>query len=237
MSLPVSVRRTLVFVLALSFTGVWMDAQSNATGAATAEIPDGFQSTAEQLRAASSAVPVNTDFDAQILLEEGTYHVEADGTLSYRHRLIYRVDSSAGVANWAEISMQWDPWFENPAQLQARVLEPSGKFATLEEKTITDAPVKADDSETFSSEHVRRAPLPGVEIGSIVEQVETVKEKTPYFAAGSLYRFTLSSGVPAAKVRVVVDIPATLPYKDLLHNLPTVSVQRTEADGRRAHCV
>jgi tetratricopeptide (TPR) repeat protein len=233
MSNPLRFRRIPVLVLALSFAAGWLHAQTGAPAPASPELPDSFQSTAEQLRAASAAVAVNTDFDAQILLEEGTYRIESDGTLSYRHRLIYRVDSSAGVANWAEISMQWDPWYEQPAQLEARVLEPNGQFATLEPRTITDAPVKADDSETFSSEHVRRAPLPGIAIGAIVEQVQTVNEKTPYFAEGSLYRFVLSSGVPAARVRLIVDTPSALPFKDRILNLPSIPIDRTEVNGRR----
>ena len=60
----------------------------------------------------------------------------------------------------------------------------------LDQKTITDAPVKGDDTETFSSEHVRRAPLPGMAVGSIVEETESVDEKIPYFSGGNIYRYT-----------------------------------------------
>jgi tetratricopeptide (TPR) repeat protein len=173
------------------------------------------------------------NYETQILLEEATYTIADDGTMAYRHRIIYRVDSAEGVQHWSEISAQWDPWFEKPAQLGARVLQADGRFAELDQKTVTDAPINAEDDETFSSEHVRRAPLPGVAVGSIVEQVQEVDEKIPYFAGGGIYRFFFREGVPLGHVRVVVDMPAALPFKEAIHELPALVVERNETGGRR----
>jgi tetratricopeptide (TPR) repeat protein len=192
-----------------------------------------FASTIDELHAASSAVPTDHAYDVQILLEEGIYRIADDGTLDYRHRMIYRIDSAAAIENWSEISADWDPWYEKPAQLHARVLQTDGHFVELDQKTITDAPVKADDDETFSSAHVRRAPLPGISVGAIIEETEEVEEKTPYFSGGSLYHFAFRQNVPMARSRVIVDLPATLPYKDAVHHLPTLAINRSAASGRR----
>jgi hypothetical protein len=192
-----------------------------------------FTSTVAELQAASAAMAPDHDYATQILLEEGSYTFAEDGTLSYQHRLIFRVDAQAAVDGWSEISAQWDPWFEKPAQLHARILQANGQFVELDQKTVTDAPIKADDDETYSSEHVRRAPLPGVSIGSIVEETETVDEKTPYFPGGGLYRFSFRENVPAARIRMMVDLPSGKPYKDLVQLLPQLAVQRQDAAGRR----
>jgi tetratricopeptide (TPR) repeat protein len=189
--------------------------------------------SADELKSASAAVPVSKEFGTEILYEEGTYRIGSDGALQYRHRLIYRVDTDDAAKGWAEISADWDPWFEAPAQLHARVLQANGTFVELDQKTVTDAPVKADDSETFSSEHVRRAPLPGMAVGSIVEETEETDEKTPYFSGGGLYRFYFRENVPVGRERMIVELPASMPYKDAVHELPAVSVTRTEADGTR----
>jgi len=192
-----------------------------------------FSLSAADLKAASAAIPVTKDYAVEILYEEGLYRIAADQTLRYRHRMIYRVDAEGAVTGWGEMSSQWDPWFENPSQLHARVLQANGTFVELDQKTVTDAPVRADDSETFSSEHVRRAPLPGMAVGVIVEETEEVDEKSPYFAGGALYRYAFRDNVPVARARLTVEFPAATPYKDLIHELPGLSIARSESDGTR----
>jgi len=207
-----------------------------AQGPAAGESPFAgapFALSSADLKIASDAVPVTKEYPAEILYEEGIYRIGVDGTLKYQHRLIYRVDGESAVKGWAEVSTAWDPWFENQAQIHARVLQPNGVFVELDQKTITDAPVKAEDSETFSSQHVRRAPLPGMAVGCIVEETENLDENTPYFAGGALYRFAFRENVPSGRTRLVVELPSGTPYKDLTHEVPGLSVSRTEADGTR----
>ena len=206
---------------------------------AFAQSPDlsapAFTVSAADLQSLSATIPVDKQFPAQVLYEEAKYQIAADGTLTYTHRMVYRVDSDAAVRGWAEVSAQWDPWFEKPAQIHARVLQPDGTFVELDQKTITDAPIKVEeqDDDTFSSAHVRRAPLPGMAIGSIIEEQQITQEKIPYFSAGALYRFGFRANIPAARIRMITETPAALPYKDLIHDLPNLSVTRQQTDGVR----
>jgi len=204
---------------------------------ALAQTPDlataPFTLSAADLQSLSATIPVDKQFAAQILYEEASYKIAADGTLLFTHRMVYRADSDAAVKGWAEVSAQWDPWYEKPAQIRARVLQPNGTFVELDQKTITDAPVKAEDDVTFSSAHVRRAPLPGMALGSIIEEQETTEEKVPYFSAGALYRFGFRNNMPTARIRMVVDMPSTLPFKELIHDLPNISIDRQNANGQR----
>ncbi|SNS85693.1 Transglutaminase-like superfamily protein [Granulicella rosea] len=223
-------RRNCLFPL-LSIAALFASRALFAQTPTFAEAP--FSATVAELRAASAAAPVDHDYEVQVLLEEGVFRTAADGTLFYQHRMIYRLDSAEGVKDWAEISSGWDPWYEKMAGLHARVLRPDGDFIELDQKTVTDAPVSAEDNETFSSSRVRRAPLPGLAIGSIVEETETVEEKTPYFAGGSVNRFGFHPNVPTLRERVIVELPASFPYKDKLRNLPGVAIARSEKDGVR----
>ena len=192
-----------------------------------------FSVSVEELRAASAEMPPTKDYGTEILYEEGKYQIGESGLLTYTHRMIYRVDTDATVMGWAEISSNWDPWYEKPSQIHARVLQPNGTYAELDQKTVTDAPVKAEDDETFSSEHVRRAPLPGMAIGSIVEEQEIVEEKTPYFPGAGLYRFGFQENVPVRLTKLIVETPAGVPFHEKLHNLPGVVIERKELGGKR----
>lgn len=228
--------RVFGLALLLGFSSASFLPQAPAQGIPT--LPERFDGApftvgVENLRGVSALVPVSKEFGAEVLYEEGKYEISADGKLTYTHREVYRVDSEAAVTGWAEVSAQWDPWYEQPAQIHARVLQPNGTFVELDQKTITDAPVKGDDSETYSSAHVRRAPLPGMAIGSIVEEEETVEEKTPYFSGGSVYGFAFRDNVPVARKRLIVEMPSSLPYKEMIHDLPKLVVDRKDAGGQR----
>jgi tetratricopeptide (TPR) repeat protein len=220
----------LLGFLFLAFNST-LTAQSALSAAPFAGEP--FTITAAELKDASTVIPPTKEYAAEILYEEGHYRIAADGLLRYQHRLIYRVDSEEAVKGWSEIRAEWDPWFENQAQLHARVLQPSGTFVELDQKTITDAPVKGDDSETFSSQHIRRAPLPGMAVGSVVEETESTDEKIPYFSGGNLYRYIFRDNVPVGRSRLIVELPSSMPYKDAIRELPGLSINKTETDGTR----
>jgi tetratricopeptide (TPR) repeat protein len=228
--------RACIFSCLVSLLFLFFGSLLAAQSAPAPESPYGataFVLSAADLKNASAAIPVTKEYPAEVLYEEGLYRIGADGTLKYQHRLIYRVDAENAVKGWSEVSTSWDPWFENQAQIHARVLQSNGTFVELDQKTITDAPVKAEDRDTFSSQHVRRAPLPGMAVGSIVEETENLDENTPYFAGGALYRFVFRENVPCGRTRLIVELPSTTPYKDLIHELPGLSVSRTEMDGTR----
>jgi hypothetical protein len=70
-------------------------------------------------------------------------------------------------------------------------------------------------------------------IGSIVEEQEITEEKIPYFSAGALYRLGFRENMPVARMRMIVEIPSSLPFKDNIHDLPNLSVDRKEDNGQR----
>ena len=119
-----------------------------------------FSMSASAIRTASASVPSDKISDATILYEETDYLISTKGTLNFVHRIVYRIETNNGVQGWAEASMEWDPWYQNPSQISARVLQRIGTFATLDPKTITDSPVNSGEDESYTSTRVRKAPLP-----------------------------------------------------------------------------
>ncbi len=214
-----------------------LSAQTSATQAA--QLPPSpfegapFSMSASAIRSASASVPADKISDAAILYEETDYRISAAGTLGFVHRIAYRIETNNGVEGWAEASMDWDPWYQNPAQINARVLQNDGTFVTLDQKTITDAPVNSEDAESYTSTRVRKGPLPGISIGSIVEEVVSVDEKQPYFADGSVFRYLFANSAFTQREKVVVELPSSMPFRDNISNLPDLAVTHSDSGGVR----
>ena len=112
-------------------------------------------------------------------------------------------------------------------------MQTDGTFVSLDPKTITDSPINSDEAESYTSTRIRKAPLPGISVGSIVEEVVSVDEKQPYFPDGTVYRYPLANGAFTQREKVVVELPSSLPFRDKITDLPQLSVTRTENDGMR----
>lgn len=192
---------------------------------------DTFHNTAAELQAVSTAHPAVGGGAATVLFEETAYRYAADGSHRYQHRLIYRIDTQAGVESWGEASADWDPWYQKPSNIRARVLTTAGTFVELDPKTITDAPINSDEQDTYTSQRIRKAPLPGMAVGSIVEEEETVDDKRAFSKTGSTQTYFLLRNVPAATQRVVVEVPSGTPFQDHIENMPSLHAIKQEKDG------
>lgn len=221
--------RNGLLVFSLSFPVLAVSAVAQQTSAVAVLDGTSFHNTREELQRASNSVPYDKRSPATLLLDTTLYRFNADGTMHYERRSIYRIDNQAGVDNWSEAAMQWEPWYEKPSEIKARVLRPDGTFAELDPKTITDAPINGDENDTYSSAHVRRAPLPGAAIGALVEKVQIVDQKRPYFAAGMAYRYRFGNNIPSAREIVTVEVPEGSTFHDAVLNLPgQIAVNRRE---------
>lgn len=192
-----------------------------------------FSMSASAIQNASASVAADKISDATILYEETDYRISTSGILTFVHRLVYRIETNNGVQGWSEASMDWDPWYQNPSQINARVLQNDGTFTTLDQKTITDAPLSSENAESYTSTRIRKAPLPGTSLGSIVEQVVSVAEKQPYFADGSVFRYVFANGAFTQREKLVVELPSSMPFRDTISNLPQLAVTHSDTGGMR----
>ena len=120
-----------------------------------------FSASVEELRAASAKIPAEKFMEATVLFERDAYAFDAEGRVTYRHWIIYRIETQAGVDSWSETHSQWEPWYQNQPEIRARVISADGKVSTLDQKTITDGPANEDSEDTYTDARVRKAPLPG----------------------------------------------------------------------------
>jgi len=171
--------------------------------------------------------------ESTVLFERDAYTFDPQGRVTYKHSLIYRVETQAGVESWAETRTSWEPWYQNQPEIRARVIAADGKVSTLDPKTITDGPAAASSEETYTDARMRKAPLPAMAIGAIVEEETTVADKQPFFSAGGVYRDLFIRSVPIVHSELLIDVPEKAPLQYRVHLMPSIKTTDTVTDGTR----
>lgn len=192
-----------------------------------------FQAPAADLRKAADAIAPEKFMDATVLFERDSYQIKEDGRVTYRHSMIFRIETQAGIEDWAEISARYAPWHQNQPGIQARVILPDGRVTQLDPKTIIDGPASEEDNDIYSDDRIRKAPLPALAVGAIVEEEAVTEDKLPYFAGGGVYRDYASRDVPIVRSELVIDAPSTLKLQYRVHHLDTAKISDSERDGMR----
>jgi tetratricopeptide (TPR) repeat protein/transglutaminase-like putative cysteine protease len=171
--------------------------------------------------------------ETTVLFERDSYRIDAQGRVTYLHSFIFRIETQAGVEDWAETSARYAPWYENQPTIQARVILPDGRVTQLDPKTVIDGPASEDDDDVYTDERIRKAPLPALAIGAIVEEETITQDKQPFFAGGEVYRDYASRNVPIVRYELLIDVPSNLKLQYRVHHLDTVKVSDSEHDGTR----
>jgi len=87
------------------------------------------------------------------------------------------------------------------------VISADGKVNPLDQKTITDGPANEESEDTYTDARVRKAPLPAMAVGAIVEEETTDVDKLPFFSAGGIYRDEFARSVPIIHCELLIDAP------------------------------
>jgi tetratricopeptide (TPR) repeat protein/transglutaminase-like putative cysteine protease len=189
-------------------------------------------SPASELLSAANEVDASEGDPAIVLLEEGNFSIDIEGRCISRYRLAYRILNRTGVEEWSSIAAGWNPWYQERPLVRARVVTPDGIGHVLSQETIDDSPASESSPNIYSDRMRVRAPLPAVTVGAVVEQEIVIREKEPFFAAGSTYRFFFGRGVRVLKTRMVIESPTEMPIRHVARLLPNVSTTRREEGGR-----
>lgn len=192
-----------------------------------------FSSSPAELQRAAAAVPVEKFSPGVVLYERDTYVLEADGRVGYRQHLVFRIDTQEGIEQWSQVRVHWDPWYENAPEIRARVVMADGRISQLDQKIITDGPAREDGEDTLTDARIRKAPLPGLAVGAIVEEEIALDDKQPFFAAGGIYRDFFARGIPTVRKELTVEAASSLKLDYRVHNMNAVKIDDTNRDGRR----
>jgi tetratricopeptide (TPR) repeat protein/transglutaminase-like putative cysteine protease len=226
----------MLFFASLGFASVCIAVASNsAHGQETAWPLSGstFQAPASDIQKVAAQISPEKFMEVTVLFERDSYHFDAEGRVNYRHSLLFRIETQAGVEDWAETSARYAPWYQNQPTIQARVILADGRVSQLDSKTIIDGPASEDDQNVYTDERIRKAPLPALAIGAIVEEETVTEDKQPFFAGGGVYRDFFTRDVPIVRSELVIDAPNTLKLQYRVHHLDAVKINESEQGGVR----
>jgi tetratricopeptide (TPR) repeat protein len=213
--------RSLFIILLLA----WFSSVAIAQSADWPIVGPAFAASAAEIQAAAAGIPAEPLTEATIFFERDHFTFDAAGRVTYRHDLIYRIETQEGVKNWSEVRVGWSPWYQDAPDIRARVIAPDGKLSVLDQKTITDGPAREDSEDTYSDARVRKVPLPALSVGVIVEQETVSIDRQPRFSGGLAYGNSFTWNVPFKRGELLVDLPASLNFRINVHALPDAKVK------------
>jgi tetratricopeptide (TPR) repeat protein len=216
-------RRCAVVLLALFAFPLLADEPWD--GVPMAADPKAMLAAAEKISAGESA--------AIILLDEERHTFDANGRDVHEQHIVYRIVADAAIDAFGQINAPWAPWYQERPAIQARVITKDGTVHQLDASALIESAAPEESLDIFSDNRVIRAPLPGVAVGSVVEQLITYRSKESLYDRASSDIFFFGSFVPVHRARLIVDAPSTLPVKFV--NDAKIEAVKTEADGRQRY--
>ena len=161
-------------------------------------------------RLASSATPL-PEQDAAFLLDDGVVRLEADGRGSRTYRQIVKILKPSAVERYQEQSFSWSPGHERLEIGWIRVVRPDGSVISAKPAHVQEADVPAStDDPVYTDRRVRRVSLSGVAPGTIVDYSVTTWELKPMPPRDFFASWSVSTGLPVARSRYVINLPASL---------------------------
>jgi len=212
---------------------------SIASTVALAQSPDwpiagqAMSASPVEIQAAAAKIQAEPFTEATVFFERDAFTFDAAGRTTYRHTLIFRMETQEGVKNWSEIRVGWSPWHQEIPEIRARVIAPDGKVSILDPNTITDGPAREDGEDTYTDARVRKVPLPTAAVGSIVEQETVRTDKEPLFTGGIGYGNSFSWGVPFHRGELRIDVPKSASFRIKVMALPDAKIKDEVAGDMR----
>lgn len=192
-----------------------------------------FSASVQDVRAAAAKVTPEKFALVTVLFERETYVLDAQGRVDFQQNMVFRIEDQAAIDGWSQVAARWEPWFEDKPEIHARVIAPDGTVSELDQKTVADGPANENDEETYTDARIRKAPLPGLKVGSIVEQEIRVADKQPFFSGGGVYRDYFSRPVPIVREELIVSVPAQSHLQYRVHSMPGVKIADATQAGVR----
>ncbi|BAH39836.1 MAG TPA: DUF3857 domain-containing protein [Gemmatimonas aurantiaca] len=170
-----------------------------------------------------------------VLLDEGVFRVEHDGTWRNEVRQVMQVLDANGVGALAERALTFARSHQRLTVRWVRVLRPNGEVISDRAAQEQDADVPAAmNAPIYQDQRVRRLSLAGVAPNTIVDIAFTLEEQTPQRPGDFLHRWALNGLFPVRRSLFTLDVPTGYMPTIVERNL-VARRQEEDRDGRRRY--
>ncbi len=178
-----------------------------------------------------------TDVDVVVLEETVDYAVESETAWTETRSVRKKILTYAGMKDHSELTLRYNPAWEEVKVERAAVTGADGKIRTISEKELSlmDAGW-VGKAPRYPAGKTLVASLPGVEVGSVIDYriVRKVKDR-PFFATRESFRHF----EPVLRKTVTADLPKGLKLKALVTGAAAdekvLKHQAADKDGRVIH--
>lgn len=159
-----------------------------------------------------------------LLLDDGVVSFEADGTGRRTFRQIVQILRPEAVESFQEFSFSYAPGHERMTVNWIRVVRPDGTVISAKPTFEQESDVPAQmGNPVFVDRKVKRLSITGVAPGTIVDWSYTTEELQPYMPGDFVQSWSITTGNPVMRSRLIVDVPSDL----------AVRIKETNLDFRR----
>jgi transglutaminase-like putative cysteine protease/tetratricopeptide (TPR) repeat protein len=183
---------------------------------------------------ASSARQASTgEVPVRILELHAEFKFDEKGNWEQRSTQKYRILTREGVESWGSTGATWSPWYMARPEIHAQVQDPGGALRELDPNVIAEASASPDLPDSYGDGRTLRAPLPGVQVGSIVTESMVRKTTRPFFVGGASFQVNFQTAIPRDKVELVIDLPEKTPFQYDVRDLKVVHSETVKGGRRR----
>lgn len=146
-----------------------------------------------------------------LLLDDGILRYDADGRGSQTYRMVVQILTREAAESWGEHTFGYSSSREKLTINWARVLTTDGTVISDKpaHEQESDAPVP-EYAPVFTDHRLRRISLGGVEPGTIVDYSFTIETLEPVMPGDFLSGWSVTTGVPTFRSRLILDVPEKL---------------------------
>lgn len=169
------------------------------------------------------------------LLDDGVVRLEADGRGTRTYRQVVQILTQDGVESWGELRFSYSGSREKLTLNWARVLRPDGTVVSAQPSHEQESDVPAAlEYPVYSDTKVHRATLGGLAPGLLVDYSYTVETLEPVMPGDFFSSWSVTTGRPTRRSRLILDVPASLSPRIRERNI-RFEPRTVVAHGRRVY--